>query len=212
MSTETAKLEANRPESDRICNLIPSRNTESDWRIEDAIAANAIASPAPALPAGVDLRAAWWKIGNQERTGSCVGWASTDGVARYHMVKAGKIPQPGLLSPRCTWMASKETDEFVNRPETFTEEAGTSLKAAMDILRKYGAVPESLLPFHISTTMYLGHENTFYATAATRRVTGYFNLLKNLNNWRTGSPHTVPSWLDWVWMQLGITPRRLMAG
>jgi len=174
-----------RPESNRICNLVPSRNTERDWGIEHAIAANAIAAPAAALPVSVDLRTTWWNIGNQESTGSCVGWASTDGIARYHMVKAGKIAQPGLLSPRCTWMASKETDEYINRPETFIEEAGTSLKAAVDILRKYGAVPESLLPFHISTTMYLGNENTFYATASTYKITAYFNLLKNFNGWRT---------------------------
>lgn len=173
-----------RPEADRICNLVPSRNTERDWGIEHALAANAIAAPPAALPASVDLRAAWWKIGNQEDTGSCVGWASTDGIARYHMVKTGKIAQPGLLSPRCTWMASKETDEFTSRPQTFIEGAGTSLKAAMEILRKFGAVPELMLPFHITTKMYVGNENTFYATAAARRVASYFNLGKNLDSWR----------------------------
>ena len=91
-----------RPEADCICNLVPSRNTERDWGIEDAIASNAIAALPAALPASVDLRVVWWNIGNQENTGSCVGWASTDGVTRYHMVKAGKIAQPGLLSPRLT--------------------------------------------------------------------------------------------------------------
>lgn len=179
-TTQTA-----RPEANRICNLVPSRNIESDWGIEHAIAADAIAAPPATLPASVDLRAAWWNIGNQENTGSCVGWGSTDGVARYHMVKANKIASPGLLSPRCTWMASKETDQFISRPETFIEGAGTSLKAAMDILRKYGAVPEPLLPFHIQTLMYTGNENTFFATMATCRIASYFNLLKNLTNWRT---------------------------
>jgi hypothetical protein len=104
-----------RPEADRICNSIPSRNTERDWRFEDAIVANAIA----ALPASVDIRAKWWNIGFQENTVSWVGCASTDGVTRYHMVKASEIGQPGLLSPRCTWMASKETDQYTSRPETF---------------------------------------------------------------------------------------------
>jgi hypothetical protein len=174
-----------RPETDRICNLVPSRNTENDWRLENALASNAIAAPAAVLPPSVDLRAVWWDIGNQESTGSCVGWASTDSVARYHFVKAGKLAQPGRLSPRLTWMGSKETDTFTSRPETFIEGAGTSLKAAVDILRNYGAVPESLLPFHISTFMYLGNENTFFATAATRRIASYFNLGKNLNDWRT---------------------------
>jgi len=173
------------PEENRICNLVPSRNTESDWNINNALAANAIAAPAAVLPPSIDLRAAWWDIGNQESTGSCVGWASTDGVARYHMVKAGKLTKTERLSPRCTWMASKETDEYVNRPETFIEGGGTSLKAAMEFLRKYGAVPEALLPFHIGTAMYLGDENTFYATAATRRIASYFNLAKNLTNWKT---------------------------
>jgi hypothetical protein len=179
------KKQSARPEANRICNLVPSRNIESDWGIGHAVAAGAFAAPARALPAGVDLRAAWWNIGNQESTGSCVGWASTDGVVRYHMVKAGKIANPGLLSPRCTWMASKETDEFTSRPETFIEGVGTSLKAAMDILRKFGAVPESLLPFHVATAMYLGDEDTFYATAATRRIASYFNLAKNFSDWRS---------------------------
>jgi hypothetical protein len=82
-------------------------------------------------------------------------------------------------------MASKETDEFVNRPETFIEEAGTSLKAAMDFLRKYGSVPEPMLPFHITTAMYLGNEDTFFSTAAQRRISAYYNLGKDLNQWRT---------------------------
>jgi Papain family cysteine protease len=47
------------------------------------------------------------------------------------------------------------------------------------------SVPESLLPFHISTSMYLGNENAFYATAAMRRIAAYFNLGKDLNAWRT---------------------------
>lgn len=168
----------------RICNVIPSRNTERDWDISHAIAANAIATPA-ALPASVDLRARWWEIGNQGSTGSCVGWASTDGVARYHMVKAGKLAQTEHLSTRCTWMAAKETDEFVQHPETFIEEAGTSLKAAMDFLKKYGSVPDALLPFHLTDTMYQGGETTFYATAATRRIASYFNLRKDFSAWRT---------------------------
>ena len=59
------------------------------------------------------------------------------------------------------------------------------LKAAMDICKKYGVVPEALLPFHITTTMFLGDENQFYATAAQRRCSAYFNLLKNFSQWRT---------------------------
>jgi C1A family cysteine protease len=167
----------------RICNVVPSKGTEHDWRFQDAVASGALGAVA-ALPASVDLRAAWWAIDDQEDTGSCVGWATAEGVVRYHMVQAGKLAKTTLLSPRFVWMASKETDEFTSRPETFIEEAGTSLKAAMDIVRKYGAVTMSTLPFHISTKMYGGPENTFYALAAQLRVTSYFNLLKDQNQWK----------------------------
>ncbi len=192
-----------RPEAHRICNVVPSRNTENDWRFEHAIASNAVAAPRAALPASVDLRATWWDIGDQENTGSCVGWGSTDGVARYHFVKAGKLAQNAKLSPRCTWMASKETDTFTSRPETFIEEAGTTLKAAVDILRRYGAAPETLVPFHIKTFMYQGSEDTLFAVMATRRIASYFNLQKNLANWRswlaTHGPILVGLNIDATW-------------
>lgn len=185
MAKKSEKKEPrSRKELNRICNIEPSRNTEKDWRFEDAVASEAIGAPL-ALPASVDLRASWWKINNQESTGSCVGWASADGVARYHFVKANRLTQTALLSPRFIWMASKETDVFTSRPETFIEGAGTSLKAAVDIMRSFGNVPETLLPFKITTFMHLGNPNAFFATAATRKVTAYFNLFKNLTNWRS---------------------------
>ena len=37
-------------------------------------------------------------------------------------------------------MSSKETDEFTARPQTFIEGAGTSLKTAVDVAHKHGAV------------------------------------------------------------------------
>src|SRR5882672_7013512 len=168
----------------RILNLVPSKQTETDWQYKDAVQSAAVTAVA-APPPSKDLRAAWWTIGDQGSTGSCVGWASTDGVMRYHLVAAGKLAKTELLSPRFTWMASKETDEFVSRPETFIEGAGTSLKAAMNICRKYGVVPDTLLPFRINTAMYAGDEDEFFATASQRRAASYFNLQKNLQQWRS---------------------------
>jgi C1A family cysteine protease len=190
------------PPKNRICNLVPSKNTDRDWDYANAVRAGALTARA-ALPASVDLRAPWWTIGDQESTGSCVGWGSTDGVARYHMVKAGKLEKAKRLSPRCTWMASKETDEFNTRPDTFIESGGTSLKAAMDILRKFGSVPEELLPFHIATNMYLGEDNDFYASMSTRRIAAYYNLRKNLANWKawlaTKGPILIGLSVDSTW-------------
>jgi C1A family cysteine protease len=178
-----AKAPQARPQKERVCNLVPSHNTDKDWQFQHAVAAGAVEAPA-ALPASVDLRAAWWEVGNQENTGSCVGWSSTDGVARYMFVQAGRLAQNVMLSPRFTWMASKETDTFTSRPETMIEGAGTTLKAAVDILRNFGAAPETMLPFHIATAMYAGDENTLFATAATRKIAAYFNLQRNPANWR----------------------------
>jgi hypothetical protein len=86
---------------------------------------------------------------------------------------------------RYTWMASKETDPDTAHATTCIEEAGTYLKTAMDVCRKWGVVPEDLLPFKISTLMYTGRESTFYSTAAQRRASAYYNLGKDLNQWRT---------------------------
>lgn len=170
--------------TERICNLVPSTGIETDWQFGDALAAGALAAP-PTLPSSVDLRASWWNIGDQEDTGSCVGWATGDGVVRYHLVQAGKIQPSDFISPRYIWMASKETDEFVARPESFIEKAGTSLKAAINICAKYGVVTTSLLPFYISNKMFTGDDNQFYAAAAQLRITSYFNLFKNTNEWKS---------------------------
>jgi hypothetical protein len=176
-------IEASAQFSERICNLVPSRDTERDWRVEHAITAGALAAPA-ALPVKVDLRQPWWEVGDQSTTGSCVGWATADGVMRYLLAKAGRLGKSQLLSPRFVWMASKETDEYTSRPETFVEEAGTSLKAAMDIVRKYGVVVDSMLPFKINILMYTGGPDELYAAASTRRASNYFNLGKNLPQWK----------------------------
>ena len=188
---KTPKISTSSKFADRICNLVPSRGVEQDWKYGDALTAGLFAAPS-SLPPSVDLRKPWWTVNNQGSTGSCVGWASADGVLRQHLVSAHRLSQTQLLSPRFVWMASKETDEFSIRPETFIEEAGTSLKAAMDVLRKYGCVLEEDLPFNIGTLMFAGNENTFYASASTRKAANYINLGKNTSQWKTWLATTGP--------------------
>ena len=172
------------PRHERVCSLVPSNDTQADWQFEDAVASGALGVVA-ALPAKVDLRQKWWTVGDQEDTGSCVGWATAEGVLRYHMVQAGKLGQSEPLSPRFVWMASKETDEYTTLPESFIEGAGTSLKSAMDIARKRGVVTDKVLPFHVATRMYTGDENAFYAEAAQRKISAYFNMRRNLTKWKS---------------------------
>src|SRR5918992_5914537 len=105
----------------RILNVVPSRDTERDWRFEHADRAGLLATARAAVPASKDLRERWWKIGDQGGSGSCVGWATADSVLRWHFVKAGRLKQAEKLAPRFTWMASKETDQFFSAPTTFIE-------------------------------------------------------------------------------------------
>jgi hypothetical protein len=167
----------------RILNCLPSRQPERDWGFEHAVGAGLLAARR-ALPASKDLREPWWKINDQKDTGSCVGWATADSVIRWHFVKAGELPKDQLLSPRFIWMAAKESDEFVTQPTTFIELEGTSPKAALDIARKFGAVRDSILPFS-SGRLYGDEAKTFYALAARLKISSYFNLGRNLGNWRT---------------------------
>lgn len=166
----------------RILNCIPSEGTENDWGFRHADQAGLLAS-AGAIPDSKDLRDTWWTIGDQRATGSCVGWASADSLLRWHFVMAERLPKDEPLSPRFQWMAAKETDRFVAQPTTFIETAGTSLKAALDIARKFGAVRDSLLPF-ASGQLYPGEVGTFYAIATQLKIDAYFNLGRKLDDWR----------------------------
>jgi C1A family cysteine protease len=167
----------------RILNCIPSPAREDDWRLETAEDAGVVAA-APQVPPRKDVRAAWWRVNDQGSTGSCVGWASADAVLRWHFVKANRIGQSELVSPRFQWMAAKETDEFSSRPTTFVEAEGTSLKAALDVARKFGAVKDTVLPF-ASTVGFRGSAATFYAIAAQLKISMYFNLGHDIAAWRT---------------------------
>jgi hypothetical protein len=175
------KSRTSKSKSKRILNCIPSRKMENDWKFQNARAAGIVAASGP--PPSKDLRSSWWKINDQKSTGSCVGWAAADSVIRWHMVKAGRLRTAQMLSPRFIWMAAKETDEFESTATTFIESDGTSLKAALDIARKFGTVLEPILPFG-SGALYQGETDDFYALAAQRKIASYFNLEENPASWR----------------------------
>ena len=174
----------------RILNVEPSRDTERDWRFEHAARAGLLATDRAAVPASKDLRERWWKIGDQGGSGSCVGWATADSLLRWHFVKAGRIKNTETMSKRFIWMASKETDPSTSLPTTFIESAGTTLKSALDVARKFGAVRDPVLPF-ASGKLYTGQSNTFYAVATQLRIGSYFNL-----SLRRG--HDLDDWRNWL--------------
>jgi C1A family cysteine protease len=167
----------------RILNCVPSRNVDSDWTFEDAAGAFLL-DAAPAPPESADLRdPSWWGVDDQGDTGSCVGWAAANSVLRWHFVRAGMLPSFERLSARYIWMASKETDTFTSFPSTFLEAAGSSIKSALDIARKFGTVPESVLPFGHGG-LYQGRPNSFYALASRFKISSYYSLGNDLAHWR----------------------------
>lgn len=165
-----------------VLNCLPSRNTERDWTFSDARQAGLLALDV--IPASVDLREDWWAIGNQGNTGACVGWAVADSALRWLFVKANRLDKAELLSVRYVWMAAKETDDLSSRPTTFIETGTTSVKAAMDVVRDYGIVLDTLLPF-ANGQLYTGAMHVFYAHAASLRIASYFNLGRDLQDWRS---------------------------
>lgn len=183
-SSTTSKDTAAEPGPPRVLNCVPSPNTETDWAFHNAEDAGLLAGPATAAPKSKDLRASWWAIGDQRATGSCVGWASADSVLRWHLTQAGRLAQDERLSPRFQWIAAKETDQFVAQPTTFIDTAGTSLKAALDVARTWGAVRDAVLPFEAGTP-YSGETPTFYAIATQLKIAAYFNLGRSLADWRS---------------------------
>jgi hypothetical protein len=154
----------------RICNLVPSRGTGTDWTFYDAVGAGVLAAQKP--PAAVDLRADWWDVADQDRTGSSVGWAAGDGVMRHQLVTAGRLRRDEHVSARYVWMAAKESDRSTGCPGTFIEESPTSLKAAVDVCRRYGVVTADLLPFETRTALHPGSAKHVLGRgrAAARRV------------------------------------------
>ncbi len=183
-----------RKPSPYILNCLPSPKPEKHWTLETAEEAGLTTAAKPAkagkgmaaAPITSDLREAWWGIGDQGDTGSCVGWGSADAVLRWHFVKAGKLTKTEKLSVRYLWMAAKETDQYTSRPTSFVESDGTWLTAALGIAQKFGVVTDKVLPFKLGagSQMYTGTANTFYALAAQRRIASYFNLGRDLNAWR----------------------------
>jgi hypothetical protein len=191
----------------RILNCLPSPDTQEDWTISNALNAGLVTTPAT-LPASVDLRRSWWTIGDQGSSGSCVGWGLADSVLRWHFVEGRRLEPDDPLSPRFAWMAAKESDEFTTEPSTFIERAGTSLKAALEIARRYGAVRDSTLPF-ASARLFDGDVNTFYAVAAQLKLVAYFNIGRSLTQWRqwlaANGPILTRLTVDQTWHQAAQT-------
>lgn len=164
-----------------VLNCIPSKDRDDDWTFEDALSAGVV-KDISTIPESVDLRKKWWKIRDQNETGACVGFATADGVLKWHYVKEGLILKTDDTSARFIWMANKETDNFTLYPTTFLEMAGTQTKLALKLARKYGCVLEEILP--MSGELSKMTARTFYTLASRLRITSYHAIPYDKNKWR----------------------------
>ncbi len=160
-----------------ILNCIPSAKLEDDWVYMEAMGLLRAPSPAPFLlrylaPNGGPE----WAIDDQGDTGACVGYA-TGAVLRFYFVASGDLDAGERLSARYLWLAAKETDELVDRPTTFIESAGTTLKGALDVGRRYGVATDQMLPWSQGST----NEDleVFYVQTARLKIPSYLNLKKD---------------------------------
>ena len=168
----------------RILNCVPSLETEDDWRIDTAedagVARRGAEGSGPEGPAPVvvaDRRPGQHRLVRRlgaRPTASCAGTSSRPAGSRR-----ASSSRPGSSGSR-----RRRPTQFNTRPTTFVEAEGTSLKAALDVSRKFGAVKDAVLPF-ATGQLYNGNAQTFYAVAAQLKISMYFNLGRDLDNWRT---------------------------
>lgn len=164
----------------RVLNVRPSPSRTDDHTPAAAEAAGHLRAVDP--PAQVDLRAPWYTIGDQGKTGSCVGWALADSVMWRQLVRAGRLVEDDRLSPRFMWMAAKEMQARLTevrgeagwQPTTFLEQGMTDVKSGLDVARKFGAALEVDLPW--KGALYPGRIDHFYRSAVQRRITHYYRL------------------------------------
>jgi hypothetical protein len=153
--------------------------------------------PDAAPPGSADLRRPWQVAPNQGHTASCVGWSVAEAL-RWYLVEAGQLAPDQPLSPRFIWMAAKETDQRADYPSTFLEEDGTSLKAGLDVVRRFGAVLESELPW--AGGLVTGPIEDFNRSAGSRRIVSYHTLgddsvpdrRVHFDGWRRWLAHSGP--------------------
>jgi Papain family cysteine protease len=168
------------PPAERVLNVAPSPAREDDHTPDAAESAGHLDPGEP--PERVDLRAEWYTVGDQGRTGSCVGWALADSVMRWQLVRAGRLRADQRLSPRFMWMAAKEMRAKLTEikgapawhPTTFLEQGMTDVKSALDVARTFGAALEADLTWQGG--LYEGEIEPFYDSARERLITHYYRL------------------------------------
>ena len=192
----------------RVLNVVPSREAERDWG-QHADRAGLLAAACRDPHVERPSHAGGSRRPGLERFVRRLGHRRLG--AALALRHDQRIAERDKLSVRFVWMAAKETDEFNSRPTTFIEPEGTSLKAALDVARKYGAVRDTDLPF-ARPKLFAGDAKAFYLLASQLKIAAYVNLgrdrgLAALARHRGPDPH--PAHCDDTWMNAKSTKGEL---
>jgi hypothetical protein len=123
----------------------------------------------------VDLRTGWFGSRDQKDAAGCVGWAVADLLWRQ---RNQRVDMP---SARFIWQGAKELDGEP-RPTTMIAGAGTSLRAALRLVKQHGFALEAELPSN-SNAPYPGSLEAFYETiGGERKITDFINLGNDVKN------------------------------
>jgi len=118
-------------------NCQPSRYDARDYNIFQLFACAGIA--ADSEPKEIDYRPMMPDVFDQGQRGSCVACADAWTLKTYHELAQSDYPEGGL-SAAFLYSMCKQVDGL---PST----EGTSIKAAMQILQKYGVCTEKVMPY-----------------------------------------------------------------
>jgi|GEM_PF-1575426 len=205
MKEQTRRARIFKPTFDQLvarCSVIPDAPDRRDWVVEAGHPG--VTSLPDSLPTSVDLSAQTPEVEDQGDYGSCVGWAVVRGLREWMFRKV--TGRDVRLSVRFVWMAAKETDQF--EINTFVANAGTSLKTAFQVLKKYGVPEEKYYPYNRDLVLFtsLQQKHDFFFSAARFRIYNYYMLANNdarkLHLVKVG-PFVVTVPVDNLWLGVG---------
>jgi C1A family cysteine protease len=162
---------------EKTCRVEPDRPDSRDYSLLDV--SGVMIGPGYKLPESKEIPATELPdVGNQQDTGSCVGWASAWGLRHWLHQKESGTKQN--FSVRFVWMAAKEVDPFPLN--VIFPQSGTRIRDAMKIMQKYGVPEDTLYPFERELPV-SNNRMAIIQNALKYRIGLYFSL-KNTDEMR----------------------------
>lgn len=159
----------------RKLSFIPSAYDPRDYRYEKLIGATVAEKPVP-----IDYRPQLPPVFDQEDRGTCVACASAWTLKAYEEIKQEDYPEGGL-SASFLYSMCKQNDGMPCLE-------GTQPKVAMQVLKKYGICPETIMPYsgltELSSPKVPKITDTALETAVIYRIKTYAQLCSSADKER----------------------------